>query len=207
MAALVTLGSSSYHVSPHLASHLPPPSSLLPSPNLHLTSASTQSTVAEVKAVCAALSPTPRPLFLGVTVRDDGSNTLRSGEPLEAALDVAKGQSFVRGLLVNCCSAAAVSAALGPLKSAAEAIAEATGERVRFGGMANAFAVPTDVWLAGGGQGEGGADFDGGVMTAEAYGRRVAEWVQAGATLVGGCCGTTPAHIAEARKAVDAAGK
>jgi 5-methyltetrahydrofolate--homocysteine methyltransferase len=33
---------------------------------------------------------------------------------------------------------------------------------------------------------------------------RVAALVAAGANIVGGCCGTTPAHIAAIRKAVDA---
>ncbi len=33
---------------------------------------------------------------------------------------------------------------------------------------------------------------------------RVAELVAAGATIIGGCCGTTPAHIAALRQAVDA---
>lgn len=32
--------------------------------------------------------------------------------------------------------------------------------------------------------------------TPEAYAACVAEWIEAGATVVGGCCGTTPAHIA-----------
>jgi S-methylmethionine-dependent homocysteine/selenocysteine methylase len=30
----------------------------------------------------------------------------------------------------------------------------------------------------------------------EEYAQRVAKWVERGATIVGGCCGTTPAHIA-----------
>ena len=35
------------------------------------------------------------------------------------------------------------------------------------------------------------------------FASRVADLLRAGATIVGGCCGTTPAHIAGVRKAVD----
>jgi homocysteine S-methyltransferase len=34
------------------------------------------------------------------------------------------------------------------------------------------------------------------VLEPEAYADRAAAWVERGATMVGGCCGTTPAHIA-----------
>jgi S-methylmethionine-dependent homocysteine/selenocysteine methylase len=33
------------------------------------------------------------------------------------------------------------------------------------------------------------------VLTPEAYAERALRWVQRGATILGGCCGTTPAHI------------
>ncbi len=43
-------------------------------------------------------------------------------------------------------------------------------------------------------------------MGPEAMAARVAQLVEAGASIVGGCCGTTPAHIAAIRAAVDALG-
>ena len=36
------------------------------------------------------------------------------------------------------------------------------------------------------------------------YEAAVAEWIDAGATIVGGCCGTRPAHVARMRALVDA---
>ena len=36
----------------------------------------------------------------------------------------------------------------------------------------------------------------------EPYAGAVAEWIAAGASIVGGCCGTTPAHIAAVTSAV-----
>jgi 5-methyltetrahydrofolate--homocysteine methyltransferase len=41
-------------------------------------------------------------------------------------------------------------------------------------------------------------------QTPEEMAHRVKELVEAGAGIIGGCCGTTPAHIAAIRKAVDA---
>ena len=40
--------------------------------------------------------------------------------------------------------------------------------------------------------------------TADYFGRKLAEIVRAGASIVGGCCGTTPAHIAQAAAALNA---
>jgi len=40
-------------------------------------------------------------------------------------------------------------------------------------------------------------------MGPEEYGGYVRQWLERGATIVGGCCGTTPAHIEAVRRAVD----
>ena len=34
------------------------------------------------------------------------------------------------------------------------------------------------------------------VLDPDAYAGRAARWVEQGATMIGGCCGTTPAHVA-----------
>ena len=39
-------------------------------------------------------------------------------------------------------------------------------------------------------------------LTPEAFARHVPGLIEAGATLIGGCCGTTPAHIAAAARAL-----
>jgi len=39
------------------------------------------------------------------------------------------------------------------------------------------------------------ADYADGVMRPEAYARRAVAWRRAGATVVGGCCGTRPEHM------------
>lgn len=39
-------------------------------------------------------------------------------------------------------------------------------------------------------------DSDSGIISPEAYARHAADWVREGATVVGGCCGVGPEHIA-----------
>jgi len=82
---------------------------------------------------------------------------------------VARGASAV---LVNCV----------PARLTLGYVERLVGLGVPFGAYANAGAVDEGV-----GWGEGGEDRYLG------YARR---WAEAGATLIGGCCGTTPAHIA-----------
>ena len=56
--------------------------------------------------------------------------------------------------------------------------------------------VPVGAYANAGGS-EEGLGWDARNEGAEAYAELAAQWVDAGATLIGSCCGTTPAHIAE----------
>lgn len=84
-------------------------------------------------------------------------------------------------IAVNCCSTDACTQAMRDLRS--------TGRP--FGAYANAH-QPDGTF------GQVSAPFD-----VAAYGRSVEGWLDAGATLVGGCCGTRPEHIAHLRKLID----
>jgi homocysteine S-methyltransferase len=42
-----------------------------------------------------------------------------------------------------------------------------------------------------------------GAITGERYAEHAAEWITLGARVVGGCCGTHPAHTAALRRLVD----
>jgi len=75
------------------------------------------------------------------------------------------------------------------------------------GGYANAFRpVPEDWTLDGEGEGDGliplRDDLD-----PETYAAFAADWLAAGASIVGGCCGIGPAHIARLRRLIDAPGR
>jgi S-methylmethionine-dependent homocysteine/selenocysteine methylase len=110
----------------------------------------------------------------------DASGALLSGEPLAAALEaVAPLEPTLVG--VNCLPASAVPACLAPLRSS---------------GLP--FAVQANLGPPGPG-GRLGED-----RTPEAFAALALDWVAGGARAVGGCCGTTPAHLAAVRRALDA---
>jgi S-methylmethionine-dependent homocysteine/selenocysteine methylase len=75
-----------------------------------------------------------------------------------------------------------------------------------LGGYANGFQSTTDQWLQRqqpghpsqleAGSGCDAADYDGdGIITEAAYAQHARQWVAAGASVVGGCCGVSPRHI------------
>ena len=87
---------------------------------------------------------------------------------------------------MNCCPPERITKVLPDLL--------ATGARY-FGGYANTFAPIPEDWTL-----DGDKDTDGWLtlrqdLDPESYGLHVADWLEAGATVVGGCCGTGPAHI------------
>ena len=148
------------------------------------------------------------PLWVVFTLADDATGRLRGGEraaiAIQRALDAADGAGvLLSGVGVNCCAPGAVDAALADVVEVAE------GREVVV--YANAFESTTSEWL----KKEGRPDCCGkpcrgnpreyvdGVMTPDAYARRAASWARRGATVVGGCCGTTPAHTKACRVLFD----
>jgi S-methylmethionine-dependent homocysteine/selenocysteine methylase len=127
---------------------------------------------------------------------------------LSVLQDAAAAVSHLPGLqavLVNCCSPQAVAAAIPRLTRCAPV-------GVRVGGYANGFKTTTSQWLASSGEGcESGGfvlppaeEYDGeGMILPEAYARHVATWRDFGASIVGGCCGVGPQHIACIKQALN----
>jgi S-methylmethionine-dependent homocysteine/selenocysteine methylase len=104
--------------------------------------------------------------------------TLLSGEPLAAAVHCAA-EEGAQAVLVNCLPPDNVPACLPVL----------AGSGLPFGVYAN---LGTPDPLRGfSRRGEGGP---------EAFAAHVARWCEAGARIVGGCCGTTPAHLRAAAR-------
>ena len=158
-------------------------------PNVDVWLGETLSSIAEAAAVRAALeragaAASGRPLWISYTLDDSRQARLRSGEPVgdavSAAIDL--GASAV---LFNCCLAESISAAM-PV-----AVATAAG-RAAIGGYANRFVeAHTSNVAANSGLSALRNDLD-----AVTYRDIVETWIEAGATLVGGCCGMGPEHIA-----------
>ncbi|MGB1895403.1 MAG: homocysteine S-methyltransferase family protein [Candidatus Puniceispirillaceae bacterium] len=141
----------------------------------------TISNITEARAAAAALKDAGQKRFIGLTLADDLSNSLRSGETLEAAIDVLGGDG-VDAICVNCSFPEAIDAALP--------ILNASG--LRFGGYANGFT--SIAGLAPGTTVDNLAARQD--LSPAAYAGHAIGWAKAGATLIGGCCEISPDHIA-----------
>ena len=151
----------------------------------------TMSNITEALAALSAVKHAGKAGFVGLTVSDDGANTLRSGEALEDALDqlLALGPD---GIMVNCSVPEAVSAAM-PLLAWLP---------IAYGGYANGF-TSIDALRPGGTVASLTARTD---LGPEAYADFALSWVDAGARIIGGCCEVGPAHIAHLAERLQAQG-
>jgi S-methylmethionine-dependent homocysteine/selenocysteine methylase len=138
-----------------------------------------------VIALRAALS-TGIPATVGFVCEDhadDGAPVrLRSGELLaEAARAVER--HGPAAILVNCAPAPVITAALREMRRYTDR---------PIGGYANAGHVDDEVgWSSAGG------------MSGEEYAEAARPWLELGARIVGGCCGTNPIHTEALRQTID----
>ena len=166
----------------------------------------TLSLIAEGEAVRTAVAQTGKPFWISFTLADDAaqrngaSPALRSGERVEDAARWAA-SSGAEALLFNCSKPEVMRAAV----DTAGEVFRSSGSALQIGVYANAFE---------GEQGESAAN-EGLHATRDdlnddAYSRFACSWVDAGATMVGGCCGIGAGHIHQLRRslthAVEAAG-
>jgi S-methylmethionine-dependent homocysteine/selenocysteine methylase len=159
-------------------------------PHVDLLLCETMSSAAEAKAAAQSACQTDKPVWVAWTLHEDQSGRLRSGETIfEAA--AALHDLPVSGYLANCCAPDSITKAIPEL---VETGAESTG------GYANTFKpVPEDWKLDGHKQTDGSLELRSD-LDPDSYAEHAADWLNAGATIIGGCCGTRPAHIARLRK-------
>jgi S-methylmethionine-dependent homocysteine/selenocysteine methylase len=142
----------------------------------------TMSSAAEAVAAVSAAARTGKPVWVSWTLHEDNSGRLRSGETVTAAAK-AIAHLPVSAFLVNCCSPESITAAMPELARLKGGIA---------GGYANAFKpVPADWVMEEDGLLPLRDDLD-----PESYAHHAHHWQARGAKILGGCCGTGPAHIA-----------
>jgi S-methylmethionine-dependent homocysteine/selenocysteine methylase len=131
------------------------------------------------------------------TLQGDRPNTLPSGESLENAI-VALGDLRPSACLVNCCGANFVTAAIPRL-------AELTDCAV--GGYANAeIVVVGDVHSGPDPDAESRQHASASPLDPDGYAVEVRRWLDAGASIIGGCCGTRPEHIRRLRMLLGSSG-
>jgi homocysteine S-methyltransferase len=159
--------------------------------HVDLLQCETLSSILEARAALTAAKESGLLVWLGLSVTDDESKTLRSGEALNDALDVLVPMG-PDAILLNCSFPEAITAALP------EVIA--TG--LTAGGYANGFTGIKALKQGGTVEGlKARAD-----MGPAVYADFAMNWVGMGASIIGGCCETGPAHIAEIARRLDRSG-
>ncbi len=141
----------------------------------------TMASVAQARAAALAGKESGLPVWVGLTVSDDGSGELRSGEPLSDAI-AALDEIGVDAKLLNCSKPEAISAAWsffsrnpGPLGAYANGFTSI--ESLKPGGTVRSLEARKD-------------------LGPDEYAEFAMAWVADGASIVGGCCEVGPGHIA-----------
>jgi homocysteine S-methyltransferase len=148
--------------------------------------AETLGSIVEAHTVRAALDRAgdARPLWISYTLDDAIPGTLKSGEPVDLAVRVAS-ELGASAVLFNCCQAETITHAIPIARSVLP-------DGVRVGGYANRFVASHSTEVQ---ANAGLATFRDDLAPSD-YCSFVEQWIHMGATMVGGCCGMEPAHIA-----------
>jgi S-methylmethionine-dependent homocysteine/selenocysteine methylase len=146
----------------------------------------TMPTIAEAMLALAAASETGLQTAVSfvcaAAAAEETEPRLLSGETLVEAMSRVA-ELAPAAILVNCAPASAIAAGIRALRAASA---------VPFGGYANVGHVDDDVgWSSAGG------------MTGAEYAAAAEAWLDAGARVIGGCCGTNPEHTAALRTMID----
>jgi S-methylmethionine-dependent homocysteine/selenocysteine methylase len=152
----------------------------------------TISSVVEAQTMLAAIAEfgdpvAVRPRWVSFTLADtltDGAARIRSGESISSAVEAIGGE--IEAMLFNCSQPEVMLAAV------TEAVAALGGSLVKVGVYANAF---IEVQAAPGQAANETLSVLREDLTPARYADFAKEWITAGASIVGGCCGITPEHI------------
>lgn len=141
----------------------------------------TMNTIREAVAALGACRAGRLPAAVSFTCREGAR--LLSGESIEEAVSAVRPLGPI-AILVNCCAVPTATQAL-------LALVAATRGAVPVGAYANGLGRPDDAlgWRF---EDRHGAD-------RAAYVEAATRWLDAGATWIGGCCGTTPEYVADLR--------
>lgn len=160
-------------------------------PEVDIIQCETVVSVAHTKAIMEGAAVAGKPIWIAFTVSDRDGTMLRSGEPLADAVVAARGAAAV---LVNCSAPEVMPAALSVLASSGKP----------YGAYPNGFEQITEDFL------QEKPTVDALKMrrdfTPDLFADHAMAWVDHGATIIGGCCEVSPAHIAEIAKRLRAAG-
>ncbi len=158
-------------------------------PRVDVLLCETLASTREADAAVRAARESDCEVWVSWTLQGDWLDHLPSGE------SVAEAWAAIEPLapdacLVNCCGANLVGSALASLAELCDR---------PIGGYANADHVIPDS----SGPGRDSERIRRELLDPEGYARAAAGWLASSATLIGGCCGTRPAHIARLRRLID----
>lgn len=151
----------------------------------------TFSTIIEARAFLTAAQRHDKAVWVSYTLNDQKTDELRGGESLQEAIEAAK-QFNPDVILLNCCRPESINQRIDDLKAA----------NIPFGGFANGFQGIPALWQHDANIQEQLDIRDD--LSPQVYNKHVMTWLDAGASVVGGCCDIGPAHIAELRRTIDA---
>jgi S-methylmethionine-dependent homocysteine/selenocysteine methylase len=152
----------------------------------------TQSLIDEpirVKSLIDRLDTQTKPFWVAFTLEDSQLSSeplLRSGESVVDAVK-AMADANVDAILFNCCQPEVISQAI---QTTQHQLASLGAKHIEIGAYANAFPPQLKDAKANEGLNELRAD-----LTPASYLDWAQQWIQDGATLIGGCCGIGPEHI------------
>lgn len=154
------------------------------SDGVNILLAETLGSLLEIRAAATALMGRGKPVWISMSL-SEGSDTpaLRSGEALSAALDLLDDFS-VDAILLNCSLPETISAAMPTLAQIA----------TPFGAYANGFTAIKKLEMGDIVAEKFSKRSD---LTPQGYANFAQTWIDAGATLIGGCCEVGPDHITE----------
>ncbi len=156
-------------------------------PHVDLWLAETQSCIAEAEASAAAVADDSRDLWISFTLKDEDADParpcLRSGESIDEAVTAVLALG-AKALLFNCSQPEVMTPALVAAKAALR------GRSLPLGVYANAFPPQRKTATANSTVLPIRDD-----LTPEGYRAFATAWAEAGASLIGGCCGIGPEHI------------
>ena len=140
----------------------------------------TMSSIKEAKAAVTAATSCNIETWCSLSIKDDKHSTLRSNETLSFAISKLKNLDHHANLL-NCSTPESISSSLGFFR----------GDSRPFGAYANGFTSIDSLEIGGTVDVlERRRDLD-----PKAYGQHVLNWLEVGASVIGGCCEISPAHI------------
>ena len=154
--------------------------------------AETLSSLVEARLAAALTAPTAKPLWLSFTLEDEAATdepVLRSGESVTEAARLAADVGAA-ALLFNCSQPEVMEAAVRAARAHLGA-----ENAIRIGVYANAFPP-----MAADAEANSALCPIREDLTPEGYSRFATAWHAAGASILGGCCGIGPEHIAALRK-------